>query len=128
MYAEPKDCLEDVAIAQWEEASVITACGNNSQHKLDFLAKPKSRLIGATLRACRMLEVYAEPKDCLEDVGMAHWEEASVITACGNNSQHELVFLAKPKPRLIEATLRACRMLEVYAEPKDCLEDVVMAQ
>ena len=93
-----------------------------------FLAKPKPRLIEIKgLHACRMLEVYAEPKDYLEDVAMAHWEVASTITACGNNSQHKLVFLAKPKPRLIGTWLRACRMLEVYAEPKDCLEDVGMA-
>ena len=28
MFAEPKECLEDVAMAQWEEASVITVRGN----------------------------------------------------------------------------------------------------
>ena len=33
---------------------------------------------------CRMLEVYAEPKEALEDVAMAQWEEASVITVRGN--------------------------------------------
>ena len=49
-----------------------------------FFAKPKPRLIEIKgLRACRMLEVYAEPKDCLEDVAMAQWEEASVITVRG---------------------------------------------
>ena len=32
---------------------------------------------------CRMLEVYAEPKEALEDVAMAQWEEASVITVRG---------------------------------------------
>ena len=46
-------------------------------------AKPQRRLIGASLRACRMLEVYAEPKDCVEEVAMAQWEEASVITVRG---------------------------------------------
>jgi hypothetical protein len=30
-----------------------------------------------------MLEVYAEPKEALEDVAMAQWEEASVITVRG---------------------------------------------
>ena len=34
--------------------------------------------------ACRMLEVFAEPKECVEDVAMAQWEEASVITVRGN--------------------------------------------
>ncbi len=27
MFAEPKECLEDIAMAQWEEASVITVRG-----------------------------------------------------------------------------------------------------
>lgn len=27
MYAEPKECVEDIAMAQWEEASVITVRG-----------------------------------------------------------------------------------------------------
>ena len=27
MLAEPKECLEDIAMAQWEEASVITVRG-----------------------------------------------------------------------------------------------------
>ena len=31
-----------------------------------------------------MLEVFAEPKECVEDVAMAQWEEASVITVRGN--------------------------------------------
>ena len=33
--------------------------------------------------ACRMLEVYAEPTEALEDVAMAQWGEASVITVRG---------------------------------------------
>lgn len=30
-----------------------------------------------------MLEVFAEPKECLADIAMAQWEEASVITVRG---------------------------------------------
>lgn len=41
--------------------------------------------------ACRMLEVYAEPKEALEDVAMAQWEE-SVITVRGKvNSAGSLI-------------------------------------
>ena len=45
-----------------------------------LLRAPRGKLVP---RACRMLEVFAEPKECLEDVAMAQWEEASVITVRG---------------------------------------------
>ena len=54
---------------------------NNSQHKLDFLAIPKPRLIGTCLRACRMLEEYAEPKHYLGDVAMAQWNRPQLYCA-----------------------------------------------
>ena len=100
-----------------------SARGNNPQHELISFAI--TGLIGATSRAYRMLEVYAEPNDCLGDVAMARWKRTSSVTSHGNNSQHEMIILATT--RLIGTCLRACRMLEVYAEPKDCLEDVAMA-
>ena len=65
MSAEPKGCLEDVAMAQWEEASVITVRGtvkSSGNSKRSRTEKAATKRASTTRKAIQysLIEAFVE--------------------------------------------------------------------